>query len=470
GLRYAPSDPVLRVLVVSESLWRFAVGLIIGPHVLYLMWLGASEVTVGLLGAVAAGGGVLGAKMAPELARRLGDARILWWAPLLAVSPAAVAYALAPRGWAGLIVAGTALAAVFGVFWIRAALTSGYIGKAVPAQARASVFAFWFWSVAIAMGLGTWLGGVAVETGLGMRGTAFLAMAVGVPAAVSTQVLSRLRHMRDLDPNELAPSIMRAVARRVVTVVVLAGAVFFLINGAHPAVAGPVVASTVSAVDWPGSVGPAVVAVMGIAIAARRLWRRSPGALAEDGFSPEEDQLVGAALARLWRSRANGQWRAGPVPGRGAPPRGLRAGEALFTPPAAVLEAQLIRDGTDPTKAKELVGRMWAFGWRAPDGVGVIAVLAERVPVLARAGLWGDVLAHERRFHLVPHGRHDEAEHDADARRILNRLVTASALRAALDVQLDRHLKGPRHLDRLRVDRRYALGWVGTVAGDALEG
>jgi hypothetical protein len=105
-----------------------------------------------------------------------------------------------------------------------------------------------------------------------------------------------------------------------------------------------------------------------------------------------------------------------------APPGGLRAGEALLTPTAEQVIAQLERVGAPIETARDLFARLWVFSWPdAATDTGAIVVPAERVAALAEAGLWADVLEHVRS--LDP-DRADETDQRVDAQRILGRLLT----------------------------------------------
>uniref|UniRef100_UPI001BDD685B serine protease n=1 Tax=Pseudonocardia lacus TaxID=2835865 RepID=UPI001BDD685B len=155
----------------------------------------------------------------------------------------------------------------------------------------------------------------------------------------------------------------------------------------------------------------------------------SGGALAVGGYRATDNVLVAGVLAELWADRLAGA-PVGAVPGRGPPEAGLRRHERLLVVGNDELVRALRAAGADPVRAADLADRMYAFSWRdGATGLGVVAVPAERFAGLRASGRWGEVLEHERRFHLD--GRAGVHDHDADAARILGRMRVAPAAAGA---------------------------------------
>lgn len=211
GLRFLLGHPVLRALSLYESSSRLFLGAISATQVVFLVRvLGASAFAVGMVAAVAFLGGLLGSVLGPRVAKRIGPARLLWLAPVLA-APVLLVYPFAPPGWPGLIVAGTVLAISQAVTQLRLSHALGHLQKESPQKQLGRVGAAFRFMSDLGVPLGALLGGAAAAA-LGLRPATALAMAL---AGVSSLLLvfSPLRGRRDL-PDGRAPSTDSAPAPR----------------------------------------------------------------------------------------------------------------------------------------------------------------------------------------------------------------------------------------------------------------
>jgi MFS family permease len=126
GLRYVVHEPSLRALVTSVAVANFIFGGYAAVVlVFYARQLGLPAAVIGVIVAVAGIGGIVGSLGAGLLARRIGDARLLWMStivttPLLLLVPLG-----RPGGWLALpvigVVGANAAIAAFNVC-VRAAL------------------------------------------------------------------------------------------------------------------------------------------------------------------------------------------------------------------------------------------------------------------------------------------------------------------------------------------------------------
>jgi predicted MFS family arabinose efflux permease len=198
GLRYVVGGATLRALVTSVTVANFIFGGYAAVVlVFYARQLGLPAAAIGAIVAVAGIGGIIGSLIAGPLARRIGDARLLWIStmvttPLLLLVPLG-----RPGGWLALPVIGViganAAIAAFNVC-VRAALQ-----RNVPAELLGRVTA----SIRVfsrgSLPLGALLGG-ALATAATPRFALFamLACFVAVPLLVWRSPISRARTLVDL--------------------------------------------------------------------------------------------------------------------------------------------------------------------------------------------------------------------------------------------------------------------------------
>jgi MFS family permease len=198
GLRYVVRGPTLRALVTAVAVANFIFGGYAAVVlVFYARQLGLPAAAIGTIVAVAGIGGIVGSLSAGRLARRVGDARLLWIStivttPLLLLVPLG-----RPGGWLALPVIGViganAAIAAFNVC-VRAALQ-----RNVPPQVLGRVTA----SIRVfsrgALPLGALVGG-AIASAATPRIALFamLACFVAVPLLVWRSPISRSRTLADL--------------------------------------------------------------------------------------------------------------------------------------------------------------------------------------------------------------------------------------------------------------------------------
>ncbi|MEU2303405.1 MFS transporter [Streptomyces misionensis] len=194
GLRFVLARPALRATVLGDALFNLFLAMYQTMLLVFLeRRLGLDASGVGLILSGMGCGALLGALTATRLARRLGQGRVIWLAPLL-TCPLTVLTPLAHPGGAGVYAAAAGLAALSfgGVVRVVAqssfqqALTpDGLLGR-MNATAR-----FVSWG---GLPLGGLLGG-ASGTAVGARTTLWLA-AAGMTLSFLPAALSPLRGMR----------------------------------------------------------------------------------------------------------------------------------------------------------------------------------------------------------------------------------------------------------------------------------
>lgn len=195
GLGFVLGHPVLRMVVGCTATANFFGTATAALLVVFLTReLGAGPQVVGLVFALGAVGGLVGAAVAGPLARAVGSARILWLALLVEV-PFLFAIPLAFPGWGVLLVsvsstATGAAAVVYNVGQVsyRQAVTPDRLLGRMNASTR-----FIVWGV---MPLGALAAG-ALGVGIGVRATLLLA-AVGGSTAVLWLLAGPLRTTRDI--------------------------------------------------------------------------------------------------------------------------------------------------------------------------------------------------------------------------------------------------------------------------------
>ncbi|WP_406195468.1 MFS transporter [Kitasatospora sp. NBC_01560] len=199
GVRFVLRHPLLRVIAAATSVSNlFAAVLMAVQTVFWVRVLELSPAAIGLLLSVSAVGGLAGALCAGRLARRFGQARLIWLAPVV-TGPFAVLWPLADGG-AGVVLfalgSGTVL---FGAVAYNVAQVSfrqsicppGLLGR-MNATMR-----FLVWGT---LPLGALIGG-AVADAAGPR-AALWVCAVGFLTVPVPLLLSPLRGLRDLPAGE----------------------------------------------------------------------------------------------------------------------------------------------------------------------------------------------------------------------------------------------------------------------------
>ena len=198
GLRYVVHGPSLRALVTSVAVANFIFGGYAAVVlVFYARQLGLPAAVIGVIVAVAGIGGIVGSLGAGPVARRVGDARLLWIStivttPLLLLVPLG-----RPGGWLALpvigVVGANAAIAAFNVC-VRAALQRN-VPPALLGRVTASIRVF----SRGALPLGALVGG-AIASAATPRIALFamLACFVAVPILVWRSPISRTRTLTEL--------------------------------------------------------------------------------------------------------------------------------------------------------------------------------------------------------------------------------------------------------------------------------
>jgi MFS family permease len=195
GLGFVLRHPILKKVVGCTATCNFFSSMFGAIEIVFLVRvLDASPAVVGVVFALSAVGGLLGAVFCNRLARKIGSARIIW-VSLLVTVPFAFAAPLAFRGWGVLLisVSGFALgfaSVVYNVAQVsyRQAVTPPTLLGRMNASTR-----FIVWGV---MPLGALTGGALAEV-IGIRETLFVA-AAGSLLAPLWVIFSPLFGMRDV--------------------------------------------------------------------------------------------------------------------------------------------------------------------------------------------------------------------------------------------------------------------------------
>ncbi|MFD5095334.1 MFS transporter [Amycolatopsis thailandensis] len=201
GLRFVFTDGALRSIVACTATANLANGAFTAIQILFLnRELGLSPATVGIVLATGGVGGIIGAILAGRITRRIGQARSIWFVPLL-TWPFQLLLPLAAPGWRIVLFPVALAIAGFGIIVYNVAQVS-YRQAVCPdrllGRMNASV-RFVVWGM---LPLGGLIGGVLGET-IGIRGTLWFA-AVGEAAAVLWVVFSPIRKLRDLPREPIA--------------------------------------------------------------------------------------------------------------------------------------------------------------------------------------------------------------------------------------------------------------------------
>ncbi|WP_340683320.1 MFS transporter [Amycolatopsis coloradensis] len=201
GLRFVFTDAALRSIVACTATANLANGAFTAVQILFLnRELGLSPAIVGVVLATGGIGGIIGAILAGRITRRIGQARSIWFVPLL-TSPFHLLLPLAAPGWRIVLFPAALAIAGFGIIVYNVAQVS-YRQAVCPdrllGRMNASV-RFVVWGM---LPLGGVVGGALGEA-IGIRGTLWFA-AVGEAAAVLWVVFSPIRKLRDLPKEPIA--------------------------------------------------------------------------------------------------------------------------------------------------------------------------------------------------------------------------------------------------------------------------
>jgi MFS family permease len=195
GLAFVLGHPVLKKVVACTATSNLFGGAQFAIVTTFMVrTLDASPGAIGAVFSVGSIGGVLGGAYAGRIARRVGNARVIWLS-LLVTAPFGVLAALAFPGW-GLVLLGISVFAVSagGVVYNTAQVSyrQAICPRDLLGRMNASVRAI-VWG---ALPLGGFAGGALGEW-IGLRPTMFVA-AIGQSAAVAWLLASPLRHWRDI--------------------------------------------------------------------------------------------------------------------------------------------------------------------------------------------------------------------------------------------------------------------------------
>jgi MFS family permease len=195
GLRFVLGHPLLRVIAGATGLGNFFSAMLMATQTVFLVRvLDLRPGVVGLMLSASAVGGLAGAVCAGRIARRFGQARIIWLASLVS-GPFALLWPLSGKGAAAALFAVASGAVFFGAVVYNVAQVS-FRQTLCPPRLLGRMNAtlrFLMWG---SLPLGALVGG-AVADGFGAR-TALWVCAVGFLVVPLPLLLSPLRTMRDL--------------------------------------------------------------------------------------------------------------------------------------------------------------------------------------------------------------------------------------------------------------------------------
>ncbi|MCX5206388.1 MFS transporter [Streptomyces sp. NBC_00237] len=202
GLRFVFGQPLLRVIAAATGLGNFFAAMLMATQTVYLVRvLGLAPGVVGLMLSASAVGGLAGALCAGRLARRFGQARIIWLACLV-TGPFALLWPLSGEGAAAALFAVASGVVFFGAVVYNVAQVS-FRQMLCPPRLLGRMNAtlrFLMWGT---LPLGALVGG-AVADGFGAR-AALWVCAAGFLVVPLPLLLSRLRTMRELPEPETDP-------------------------------------------------------------------------------------------------------------------------------------------------------------------------------------------------------------------------------------------------------------------------
>ncbi|MFJ2740748.1 MFS transporter [Streptomyces sp. NPDC087440] len=195
GLRFVLGQPLLRVIAAATALGNFFSAMLLATQTVFLVRvLELRPGAVGLMLSASAVGGLAGALCAGRLARRFGQARLIWLSCLV-TGPFAVLWPLAGEGAAAALFAVASGVVFFGAVVYNVAQVS-FRQMLCPPRLLGRMNAtlrFLMWGT---LPLGAVVGG-AVADGFGAR-AALWVCAAGFLLVPLPLLLSRLRGLRDL--------------------------------------------------------------------------------------------------------------------------------------------------------------------------------------------------------------------------------------------------------------------------------
>jgi MFS family permease len=194
GLSFVVKHKILRRIVACTGTGNLFGAMITALQMIFLIRvLHVRPAETGLIVAAAAVGGVVGGVFAGRLAKRIGEARIIWVSMLVFAAPQVVG-AVAWRGWGTLLFAlGLGIEYFAGVVYNVAQVS--YRQAVTPPELMGRMNAAVRWIVWGTLPLGGVLGGL-LGTVIGVRPTLWLAF-IGSWAAGWFVFFSPLRRMRD---------------------------------------------------------------------------------------------------------------------------------------------------------------------------------------------------------------------------------------------------------------------------------
>ncbi|WP_374772817.1 MFS transporter [Streptomyces sp. NBC_01310] len=195
GLRFVLGHPLLRVIAATTGLGNFFTAMLMATQTVFLVRvLGLAPAAVGVMLSASAVGGLAGALCAGRLARRFGQARIIWLSAL-ATGPFALFWPLSGKGAAAALFALASAAVFFGAVVYNVAQVS-FRQSLCPPRLLGRMNAtlrFLMWGT---LPLGALVGGAVAEAS-GARAALWIC-AIGFLAVPVPLLLSPLRRMREL--------------------------------------------------------------------------------------------------------------------------------------------------------------------------------------------------------------------------------------------------------------------------------
>ncbi|MFE7562622.1 MFS transporter [Kitasatospora sp. NPDC057500] len=197
GLRFVTGHPLLRVIAGTTALSNlFGAVLMAVQTVYWVRVLGLSPAAIGILLSTTAVGGLAGALCAGRLAARLGQARLIWLAPLT-TAPFALLWPLADGAFGAVLFAVGGVVVLFGAVVYNVAQVS-FRQSLCPPRLLGRMNATMRFLVWGTLPLGALLGGTVADAS-GPR-TALWLCAAGFVVIPVPLLLSPLRALRDLPP------------------------------------------------------------------------------------------------------------------------------------------------------------------------------------------------------------------------------------------------------------------------------
>ncbi|MGW2546762.1 MFS transporter [Kitasatospora sp. NPDC001574] len=195
GVRFVVGHPLLRVIAAATAASNlFSAVLMAVQTVFWVRVLDLSPAAIGVLLSVSAVGGLAGAVCAGPLARRIGQGRLIWLAPLV-TGPFALLWPLADGGAGAVLFAVGGVVVLFGAVAYNVAQVS-FRQSLCPPELLGRMNATMRFLVWGTLPLGALIGGTVADTA-GPR-AALWVCAVGTLVVPVPLLLSPLRGMRDL--------------------------------------------------------------------------------------------------------------------------------------------------------------------------------------------------------------------------------------------------------------------------------